>query len=241
MQRMTRGNKPLGTPANPVPKSKHGKALTYTVHQESQGASQTASCSPSCQDTCAPNSQVPDHLSSSPISFTEPFNRPSTFTGLAAVGGNAFGGLGNPSVTPNSVFGHKDSPSVQNFSNPHEPWNRLHRTPPSFPTPPPWLKPGELERSASAAAHDRDRDVDKRDSSVSKDDKERYEKKRTALESLCHTPVRTSHLPSPSPGLYPSLVLKISIAPQFLTSASPYQAALPAFRGTEQMVTIACQ
>lgn len=30
---------------------------------------------------------------------TEPFNRPSTFTGLAAVGGNAFGGLGNPSVS----------------------------------------------------------------------------------------------------------------------------------------------
>lgn len=75
------------------------------------------------------------------------------------------------------MFGHKDGPSVQNFSNPHEPWNRLHRTPPSFPTPPPWLKPGELERSAPTAAHDRDRDVDKRDSSVSKDDKERYGKK----------------------------------------------------------------
>lgn len=117
----------------------------------------------------------PPHHSNflNPAAHLEPFNRPSTFTGLAAVGGNAFGGLGNPSVTPNSVFGHKDSPSVQNFSNPHEPWNRLHRTPPSFPTPPPWLKPGELERSASAAAHDRDRDVDKRDSSVSKDDKER--------------------------------------------------------------------
>lgn len=71
------------------------------------------------------------------------------------------------------MFGHKDGPSVQSFSNSHEPWNRLHRAPPSFPTPPPWLKPGELERSASAAAHDRDRDVDKRDSSLSKDDKER--------------------------------------------------------------------
>lgn len=34
-----------------------------------------------------------------PILFAEPFNRPSTFTGLAAVGGNAFGGLGNPSVS----------------------------------------------------------------------------------------------------------------------------------------------
>ncbi|KAL8198869.1 UNVERIFIED_CONTAM: Autism susceptibility protein 2 protein [Gekko kuhli] len=71
------------------------------------------------------------------------------------------------------MFGHKDGPSMQNFSNPHEPWNRLHRTPPSFPTPPPWLKPGELERSSSAAAHERDRDVDKGETALSKDDKER--------------------------------------------------------------------
>lgn len=43
--------------------------------------------------------QSPAAASSSPILFAEPFNRPSTFTGLAAVGGNAFGGLGNPSVS----------------------------------------------------------------------------------------------------------------------------------------------
>lgn len=109
---------------------------------------------------------------------------------------------------------------MQNFSNPHEPWNRLHRTPPSFPTPPPWLKPGELERSASAAAHDRDRDVDKRDSSVSKDDKERYEKKPLSSPTGGARPVphaRTSHPPLPHPNLCPSLVLKTSVAPQFLT------------------------
>lgn len=97
------------------------------------------------------------------------------------------------------MFGHKDGPSVQNFSNPHEPWNRLHRTPPSFPTPPPWLKPGELERSASAAAHDRDRDVDKRDSSVSKDDKERYGKKPVALESHWGSPLCAKDRPSTLP------------------------------------------
>lgn len=74
------------------------------------------------------------------------------------------------------MFGHKDGPSMQSFSHPHEPWNRLHRTPASFPTPPPWLKPGELECSLSAAARDRDRDVDKGESALSKDDKERYEK-----------------------------------------------------------------
>lgn len=117
----------------------------------------------------------PPHHSNflNPAAHLETFNRPTTFTSLAAVSGNAFGGLGNSAVTPNTMFGHKDGPSMQSFSNPHEPWNRLHRTPPSFPTPPPWLKPGELERSSSAAAHERDRDVDKGDSSLSKDDKER--------------------------------------------------------------------
>lgn len=89
-----------------------------------------------------------------------------------------------PSVFPrvesltaaNSVFGHKDGPNAQqHFNSGHqEPWNRLHRTPPSFPTPPPWLKPGDSERSASASSHERDRDSDKRDSLVSKDDKDRW-------------------------------------------------------------------
>lgn len=41
----------------------------------------------------------PATMSFFPILSAEPFNRPSTFTGLAAVGGNAFGGLGNPSVS----------------------------------------------------------------------------------------------------------------------------------------------
>lgn len=135
---------------------------------------------------------------------------------------------------PNSVFGHKDSPSVQNFSNPHEPWNRLHRTPPSFPTPPPWLKPGELERSASAAAHDRDRDVDKRDSSVSKDDKERYGKK----TALCRPVPRSSQNQPPPPLPCPSLVLMTAVAPQVLASRS--QVALPSLYGTQQMVTVSC-
>lgn len=107
------------------------------------------------------------------------------------------------------MFGHKDGPSVQNFSNPHEPWNRLHRTPPSFPTPPPWLKPGELERSASAAAHDRDRDVDKRDSSVSKDDKERYGK--NPLSSPTGGARRAPRTAAPPPR--PSLVLRWAVWP----------------------------
>lgn len=31
--------------------------------------------------------------------FAEPFNRPASFSGLTAVGSNAFGGLGNPTVS----------------------------------------------------------------------------------------------------------------------------------------------
>lgn len=78
----------------------------------------------------------------------------------------------------NSMFGHKDGPTSQQHCNNSstsshpEPWNRLHRTPPSFPTPPTWTRPGDTERSNSANSLDRDRDSDKRDP-VSKDDKER--------------------------------------------------------------------
>lgn len=136
---------------------------------------------------------------------------------------------------PNSVFGHKDSPSVQNFSNPHEPWNRLHRTPPSFPTPPPWLKPGELERSASAAAHDRDRDVDKRDSSVSKGDKERYGKKTRPVPPCAALQSEPAASPLPLPQPRASRPLQL---PQVLASPSP--AALPALYGTQRMVTVGC-
>lgn len=78
----------------------------------------------------------------------------------------------------NSVFAHKDHPNVQQHinisssSSQQEPWNRLHRTPPTFPTPPPWLKPGDSDKSPSANLVERDRDSNKQDS-VSKDDKDR--------------------------------------------------------------------
>lgn len=122
------------------------------------------------------------------------------------------------------MFGHKDGPSVQNFSNPHEPWNRLHRTPPSFPTPPPWLKPGELERGASAAAHDRDRDVDKRDSSVSKDDKERYGKKPLSSPAggARSVPSTASTLPA-----QPSLQLPRSPSPSHRRAPRPGPTSRP--------------
>eukprot|EP00069_Balaena_mysticetus_P000831 bmy_14774T0 len=37
-------------------------------------------------------------------------------------------------------------------------WNRLHRAPPSFPTPPPWPKPVDAERVSALTNHDRELD-----------------------------------------------------------------------------------
>ncbi|XP_019362573.1 PREDICTED: fibrosin-1-like protein isoform X14 [Gavialis gangeticus] len=120
----------------------------------------------------------PHHSSFLPTSHLAgkyPFSRSSTFSGLGNLGSNAFGGLGSHALTHNNIFAHKEGPNLQNFNNPHEPWNRLHRTPPSFPTPPQWPKPGDSERSSSVTNHERDRErePEKRDLSLSKDDREK--------------------------------------------------------------------
>ncbi|XP_028911788.1 fibrosin-1-like protein isoform X10 [Ornithorhynchus anatinus] len=116
----------------------------------------------------------PHHSSFLPTShLADPFSRSSTFSGLGNLGSNAFGGLGSHALTHNSIFAHKDGPNLQSFNNPHEPWNRLHRTPPSFPTPPQWPKPGDSERSSSVTNHDRDREADKRDLALNKDDRDK--------------------------------------------------------------------
>ncbi|XP_043821743.1 fibrosin-1-like protein isoform X1 [Dromiciops gliroides] len=104
----------------------------------------------------------PHHSSFLPTGhLTDPFSRSSTFSGLGNLGSNAFGGLGSHALAHNSIFAHKETPTLQSFNNPHEPWNRLHRTPPSFPTPPQWPKPGDPERSSSLSNHERDRDPEK--------------------------------------------------------------------------------
>ncbi|XP_065106899.1 fibrosin-1-like protein isoform X8 [Paramisgurnus dabryanus] len=95
----------------------------------------------------------------------------------------------------NSVFGPKEGPGLPGLSSPHhDTWNRLHRTPPSFPTPPQWPKSTDVERSSSANSHDRDRDRErekekerereKRDSSVGKDEKD---KDRDSLDRNRHS------------------------------------------------------
>ncbi|XP_043924655.1 fibrosin-1-like protein isoform X2 [Protopterus annectens] len=122
--------------------------------------------------TATPYGPSPHHSSFLPAShLADPFSRPGSFGGLGNLSSSAFGGLGAHTLGSSSLFAHKDSTSLQSFSSPHEQWNRLHRTPPSFPTPPQWPKPGDTERSSSISSHDRD--GEKRDSSTSKDERER--------------------------------------------------------------------
>uniref|UniRef100_A0A8C4TFS4 Fibrosin-like 1 n=1 Tax=Erpetoichthys calabaricus TaxID=27687 RepID=A0A8C4TFS4_ERPCA len=91
--------------------------------------------------------------------LADPFNRSSAYSGLGNLTSSAFGGLGNPSLTSNSVFGPKESHGLSGFSSPHhDTWNRLHRTPPSFPTPPQWPKSTDNERSSSVTNHDREKE-----------------------------------------------------------------------------------
>ncbi|XP_016300258.1 autism susceptibility gene 2 protein-like isoform X9 [Sinocyclocheilus anshuiensis] len=130
-----------------------------------------------------------------------PFSRSSTFGGLSNLSSSAFGGLGNPALGANSVFGPKEGPGLPGLSSPHhDTWNRLHRTPPSFPTPPQWPKSADAERSSSANSHDRERERerekekererDKRDSSIGKEEKD---KDRDSLDRNRH-----SNLSSPA-------------------------------------------
>nr|XP_034953601.1 fibrosin-1-like protein isoform X10 [Zootoca vivipara] len=130
----------------------------------------------SAHPTATPFGPSPHHSSFLPTNHLAgryPFSRSSTFSGLGNLGSNAFGGLGSHTLSHNSIFAHKEGPNVQSFNNPHEPWNRLHRTPPSFPTPPQWPKPGDSERSSSVTNHDRDRESEKREISSSKEDRDK--------------------------------------------------------------------
>uniref|UniRef100_A0A8C2PNE2 Fibrosin-like 1 n=1 Tax=Cyprinus carpio TaxID=7962 RepID=A0A8C2PNE2_CYPCA len=122
-----------------------------------------------------------------------PFSRSSTFGGLSNLSSSAFGGLGNPALGANSVFGPKEGPGLPGLSSPHhDTWNRLHRTPPSFPTPPQWPKSADAERSSSANSHDREREREKekererekRDSSIGKEEKD---KDRDSLDRNRHS------------------------------------------------------
>ncbi|XP_073746515.1 fibrosin-1-like protein isoform X9 [Callorhinus ursinus] len=91
--------------------------------------------------------------------LTDPFSRPGTFGGLGSLGSSAFGGLGSHALTQGSgIFAPKESSVLHGLPSPHEAWNRLHRAPPSFPTPPPWPKPVDPDRVSALTNHDREPD-----------------------------------------------------------------------------------
>ncbi|XP_036028435.1 fibrosin-1-like protein isoform X8 [Onychomys torridus] len=91
--------------------------------------------------------------------LTDPFSRSSTFGGLGSLGSHAFGGLGSHALTPgSSIFAPKEGTALLGLPSPHDAWNRLHRAPPSFPTPPPWPKPMDTERFSALTNHDREPD-----------------------------------------------------------------------------------
>ncbi|XP_075036686.1 putative fibrosin-1 [Mixophyes fleayi] len=71
-----------------------------------------------------------------PSGPVEHFIRSPGFSPLTSLTNGAFGGLGNPSYNPSTMFSHKESPMGHSFPSPHDPWNRLHRAPPSFPAAP---------------------------------------------------------------------------------------------------------
>ncbi|XP_039520780.1 autism susceptibility gene 2 protein homolog isoform X1 [Pimephales promelas] len=103
-----------------------------------------------------------------PAAHLEPYVRSPPFSSLGALGSGAFGGLGSPTIAA-TVFGHKTEPSanaVGALGNPHDPWNRLHVTPSSFPSGSSWAKGPEKK-------DDRGKEVEKRELTHIKDEKDR--------------------------------------------------------------------
>uniref|UniRef100_F7CVC9 Fibrosin like 1 n=1 Tax=Equus caballus TaxID=9796 RepID=F7CVC9_HORSE len=102
----------------------------------------------------------PQDLARPLLSASDPFSRSGTFGGLGSLGSNAFGGLGSHALTPGgSLFAPKEGSTLHGLPSPHEAWNRLHRAPPSFPTPPPpWPKTADAERVSALTNHDREPD-----------------------------------------------------------------------------------
>ncbi|XP_042591515.1 autism susceptibility gene 2 protein isoform X1 [Cyprinus carpio] len=114
---------------------------------------------------------MPPSMSHSPFltsaAHLDPYVRSSSYSSLGALSSGAFGGLGSPTIVAN-VFGHKTEPSasaVGGLGNPHDPWNRLHVTPASFPSGS-WAK-GPEKRD------DRGKDVERREPTHIKDEKDR--------------------------------------------------------------------
>ncbi|XP_075389930.1 fibrosin-1-like protein isoform X4 [Tenrec ecaudatus] len=101
------------------------------------------------------------HSSFLPTShLADSLSRSSTF---ASLGSAAFGGLGGHTLTPSSIFAHKESPALHGLPSAHEAWSQLHRTPPTFPMLPPWPKPLDMERVSTLTSHHQELDKGRED------------------------------------------------------------------------------
>uniref|UniRef100_A0A8C7D673 Autism susceptibility gene 2 protein-like n=1 Tax=Oncorhynchus kisutch TaxID=8019 RepID=A0A8C7D673_ONCKI len=109
------------------------------------------------------------YLPASHLTGKYPFGRASHYGNLGQLATNAFGGLG-----PGSLFGGRQSHGLSGFvSPPQEACNRLHRTPPSFPTPPALSRPADVDRKPTVHSSEREREAKKRDHSATKEESER--------------------------------------------------------------------
>ncbi|KAM3917286.1 putative fibrosin-1 [Leptodactylus fuscus] len=92
---------------------------------------------------------------------SDPFLRAPGLSALASLTNGAFGGLGNPSFNSSAMFNQKDSPAPHGFPSPHDHWNRLHRTPPTFPVPPSQVcgKVGDMDPHVAHIKDEKDRDL----------------------------------------------------------------------------------
>uniref|UniRef100_A0A671KFY4 Helicase SRCAP-like n=1 Tax=Sinocyclocheilus anshuiensis TaxID=1608454 RepID=A0A671KFY4_9TELE len=145
---------PLGGPLAPTPDlTRPGSLFTGGVN-------------PSSTPFMPPSTPHSSFLTSA--AHLDPYVRSSSYSSLGALSSGAFGGLGSPTIVAN-VFGHKAEPSasaVGGLGNPHDPWNRLHVTPASFPSGSSWAK-GPEKRD------DRGKDVERREPTHIKDEKDR--------------------------------------------------------------------
>lgn len=110
-----------------------------------------------------------------------------------------------------AVFAQKESPGAPPaFASPPDPWGRLHRSPLAFPA---WVRPPEAARTPGS---DKERPVERRESSLTKEEKDRY-----ASQKL--------------PSQLPTLHLPLSL---YLTSGVPlFSPPTPAPQGPPLLTT----
>lgn len=88
-----------------------------------------------------------------------------------------------------AVFAQKESPGAPPaFASPPDPWGRLHRSPLAFPA---WVRPPETARTPGS---DKERPVERREPSVTKEEKDRYVLYITA--TLCTAALSATEIPS---------------------------------------------